>query len=210
MAQEGNRRLPPHAGHRLRGRRGALRTGSGFRRSGLGRQDAGKLRVPRGRGGSGRGFRRADQAGSRRGRPQDRTSATKGPSSGTRSPGCQLHEGPRPRFQSRLEPLHDLSTTLGPIWEQETDRRSPGRHRPGPGGHSQGASRAAQAGRDGRGPRVRDRPQERSRGQYERPVHRDSLAAPSRGTRHRRGSGSAAAAATTTPPTPVHAQESGE
>jgi len=29
-------------------------------------------------------------------------------------------KGPRPRFQSRLEPLHDLATTLGPIWEQET------------------------------------------------------------------------------------------
>jgi tetratricopeptide (TPR) repeat protein len=29
--------------------------------------------------------------------------------------------GPRPRFQSRLEPLFDLSALLGPIWEQETD-----------------------------------------------------------------------------------------
>lgn len=30
-------------------------------------------------------------------------------------------KGPRPRFQSRLEPLHDLATTLGPAWERETD-----------------------------------------------------------------------------------------
>jgi tetratricopeptide (TPR) repeat protein len=29
--------------------------------------------------------------------------------------------GPRPPFQSRLEPLHELSAMLGPIWEQETD-----------------------------------------------------------------------------------------
>ena len=30
-------------------------------------------------------------------------------------------KGPRPRFQSRLEPLHDLAATLGPVWEQEAD-----------------------------------------------------------------------------------------
>ena len=30
-------------------------------------------------------------------------------------------KGPRPRFQSRLEPLHDLTATLGPVWEQEGD-----------------------------------------------------------------------------------------
>jgi hypothetical protein len=30
-------------------------------------------------------------------------------------------KGPRPRFQSRLEPLHDQATTLGPAWERETD-----------------------------------------------------------------------------------------
>ena len=29
-------------------------------------------------------------------------------------------KGPRPRFQSRLEPLHDLAATLGPIWDEET------------------------------------------------------------------------------------------
>ncbi len=30
-------------------------------------------------------------------------------------------DGPRPRFQSRLEPLHDLVEILGPAWETETD-----------------------------------------------------------------------------------------
>jgi tetratricopeptide (TPR) repeat protein len=30
-------------------------------------------------------------------------------------------EGPRPRFESRLEPLHDLAELLGPVWEQESD-----------------------------------------------------------------------------------------
>jgi tetratricopeptide (TPR) repeat protein len=30
-------------------------------------------------------------------------------------------EGRRPKFESRLEPLHDLAELLGPVWEQETD-----------------------------------------------------------------------------------------
>ena len=30
-------------------------------------------------------------------------------------------KGPRPRFQSRLEPLHELAATLGQAWEQEAD-----------------------------------------------------------------------------------------
>ncbi len=30
-------------------------------------------------------------------------------------------KSPRPRFQARLEPLHDLAASLGPIWEQEAD-----------------------------------------------------------------------------------------
>jgi tetratricopeptide (TPR) repeat protein len=30
-------------------------------------------------------------------------------------------KGERPRFQSRLEPLHDLAETLGPVWEREAD-----------------------------------------------------------------------------------------
>jgi tetratricopeptide (TPR) repeat protein len=29
--------------------------------------------------------------------------------------------GERPRYQSRLEPLHDLSEILGPVWEREAD-----------------------------------------------------------------------------------------
>ena len=41
VAEEGDRRLPPHPGHRLRERRGALRAGPGFRRSRLGTPDAG-------------------------------------------------------------------------------------------------------------------------------------------------------------------------
>ena len=30
-------------------------------------------------------------------------------------------EGPRPRFQSRLEPLHEVVEILGPAWESEDD-----------------------------------------------------------------------------------------
>ena len=30
-------------------------------------------------------------------------------------------KGERPKFQSRLEPLHDLSEILGPVWEREPD-----------------------------------------------------------------------------------------
>ena len=30
-------------------------------------------------------------------------------------------KGERPKFQSRLEPLHDLSEILGPAWERESD-----------------------------------------------------------------------------------------
>jgi len=30
-------------------------------------------------------------------------------------------KGERPRFQSRLEPLHELSAILGPVWEREAD-----------------------------------------------------------------------------------------
>jgi hypothetical protein len=30
-------------------------------------------------------------------------------------------KGERPRYESRLEPLHDLAQMLGPVWERETD-----------------------------------------------------------------------------------------
>src|SRR4029077_18364262 len=30
-------------------------------------------------------------------------------------------KSPGPRFQSRLEPLHELAATLGQVWEQEGD-----------------------------------------------------------------------------------------
>ena len=30
-------------------------------------------------------------------------------------------DGPRPRYQSRLEPLHDVVEILGPAWDAETD-----------------------------------------------------------------------------------------
>src|SRR5262249_57563747 len=30
-------------------------------------------------------------------------------------------KGARPKYQSRLEPLHDLSEVLGPVWEREGD-----------------------------------------------------------------------------------------
>jgi hypothetical protein len=30
-------------------------------------------------------------------------------------------DGPRPLYQSRLEPLHDLVEILGPAWDRETD-----------------------------------------------------------------------------------------
>ncbi len=33
-------------------------------------------------------------------------------------------DGPRPRFQSRLEPLHDIVEILGPAWDAETDSRA--------------------------------------------------------------------------------------
>src|SRR5262249_1473304 len=29
--------------------------------------------------------------------------------------------GPRPRFQARLEPLHEVVEILGPVWDAETD-----------------------------------------------------------------------------------------
>jgi tetratricopeptide (TPR) repeat protein len=34
---------------------------------------------------------------------------------------ARFMDGPRPRFQSRLEPLHDLVEILGPAWDTETD-----------------------------------------------------------------------------------------
>ncbi len=30
-------------------------------------------------------------------------------------------DGPRPRYQSRLEPLHEIVEILGPAWDAETD-----------------------------------------------------------------------------------------
>ena len=63
-----------------------------------------------------------------------------------RSDRCELaHEvtrymkGERPRFQSRLEPLHDLAATLGPVWERGDRRRRPDSRRPRPRGDPQGA-----------------------------------------------------------------------
>jgi hypothetical protein len=35
-------------------------------------------------------------------------------------------EGPRPGYQSRLEPLHDLAEVLGPAWDSETDPEARG------------------------------------------------------------------------------------
>lgn len=32
-------------------------------------------------------------------------------------------DGPRPRYESRLEPLHDVVEILGPAWDRETDDR---------------------------------------------------------------------------------------
>ena len=34
-------------------------------------------------------------------------------------------DGPRPRYQSRLEPLHELVEILGPAWDRETDPATP-------------------------------------------------------------------------------------
>ena len=48
-------------------------------------------------------------------------------------------KGPRPEFQSRLEPLHELVETLGPVWEQETDAAVQAALGACPGGHAQGA-----------------------------------------------------------------------
>jgi hypothetical protein len=35
-------------------------------------------------------------------------------------------EGPRPGYQSRLEPLHDVVEVLGPAWDAETDPEARG------------------------------------------------------------------------------------
>ena len=34
-----------------------------------------------------------------------------------------IHEGPRPQYQSRLEPLYEIVEILGPAWDTETDPR---------------------------------------------------------------------------------------
>ena len=117
-------------------------------------------------------------------------------------------KGPRPRFQSRLEPLHDLSTTLGPIWEQET------------AGDLQAAiGRALEVTHKALHERLK--PDETAEGRVFAIARKNDPAANMNAqsivihSLHRHGApgidaAPVAAAATTTPPTPVHAQESGE
>ena len=163
MAQEGDRCLSPDPGDRFRERRRALRPGPGLRRSRVGRPE-------------GRAWPRSEvenqtavdpdelltlSASGRR--PQGTTAAS---ARSVRSELAHLVQkyiapnGPRPRFQSRLEPLHEVCRDARPGLGTGNRRRGPGRDRPRPGGHPQGPSRAAQARRDGRGACVRDRPQE--------------------------------------------------
>ena len=122
MAQEGNRRLSPHPGHRLRGCRGALRTGARFRRPGLGRPVTGEPCGPRGPSQQAAVdpdelIRLAAAVADRKAEPAQR----KDRALELARLVVRFMKGPRPRFQSRLEPLHDLSAMLGPIWEQEAD-----------------------------------------------------------------------------------------
>ncbi|MGA9926361.1 MAG: hypothetical protein WBQ29_23385, partial [Isosphaeraceae bacterium] len=121
-------------------------------------------------------------------------------------------EGPRPRFQSRLEPLHDLSTTLGPIWELET------------AGDLQAAiGRALEVTHKALHERLK--PDETAEGRVFAIARKNDPSANMNAqsivihSLHRHGTpgidaapvaDADAAAATTTPPTPVHAQESGE
>ncbi|MGZ3385951.1 MAG: hypothetical protein ACXWNF_13315 [Isosphaeraceae bacterium] len=117
-------------------------------------------------------------------------------------------KGPRPRFQSRLEPLHDLSTTLGPIWEQET------------AGDLQAAiGRALEVTHKALHERLK--PDETAEGRVFAIARKNDPAANMNAqsivihSLHRHGTpgidaAPVADAATTTPPTPVHAQESGE
>ena len=117
-------------------------------------------------------------------------------------------KGSRPRFQSRLEPLHDLSTTLGAIWEQET------------AGDLQAAiGRALEVTHKTLHERLK--PDETAEGRVFAIARKNDPAANMNAqsivihSLHRHGApgivaAPAAAAAITTPPTPVHAQESGE
>ena len=87
--------------------------------------------------------------------------------------------GPRPRYQSRLEPLHDVVAILGPAWDRPrpTRRRRPPWRKPLKVAHRQ-LARTAQARRDRRGPGVCPGPPARPRRQPERAVDRDPSAAP--------------------------------
>ena len=81
MAHEGDRRLPPHAGDRLRGRRRPLRPRPGLRRSGLGR--AGRCEDPESPAAEAAAAVDPDELlrlAAAVADPQDRTSAPKGPS----------------------------------------------------------------------------------------------------------------------------------
>ena len=141
---------------------------------------------PAGAGGRAGRSRRALEAGDLGRRPQGRTSAS------ARALALQLArrstrfmEGPRPRFQSRLEPLHDVVETLGPAWEQESRSVSSGRARPG--ARRSRTRRSTNGSSPTRRPRAAPsrRPQERPGRQYERPVDRDSPTAPARCAGHR-------------------------
>ena len=166
---------PPHPGDRLRGRRRPI-TGLAWPSAippGA-RSSSRRGRLGRGRPGQGRRPGRAAQARGRDRRPQGvRGRARRSGRWSWRGMVGRFMKGERPRFQSRLEPLHELAETLGPVWEREPDADVQAALGRALEVDSQGAPRAAQARRDGRGPGVRDRPQERPGGQHERPVDRD-------------------------------------
>ena len=213
MAEEGDRGVPSHALHRLRGCRrhttcwawpSAIRPGDSPRLDPTRAEEAA-----------------ADPSRADRSWPWSRSPTAR---------PARRAEDQRLRARPRGRPVHEgpaaavsiAARTAARSGRRRSDRSgstrptpSPGRHRPGPGGHPQGASRAAQAGRDRRGPGLRDRPQERPRRQHERPVDRDSLATSPRGPgidrllARGRGRGNDNHAVPTTS-TPFTAQESGE
>ena len=102
----------------------------------------------------------------------------------------------------------------GPVWERETDAERPGRARPGPGGDTQGASRAAQARRDGRGPGCCIARKNDPAANMNAQSDRDSFLAPPRSPGID-AAGHARPRLRSSPPNPsrsnpAHAQESGE
>ena len=169
LPDEGDRRLPPHPGHRFRGRHRPVRTGPGLSRPGVGSARQRRRRPTPDQTRRPTGDRPGRTAEARRGRSPGPTRRAGRPSPSRRrgASGCATSPG------TWTDPGRGTSRGWSPCTTSSRSSARPGMPRPiprrprgpgpRPGGDAPSPAQGAQAGRDGRGPGVRRGPEETPR-----------------------------------------------